>query len=545
MSDNLTRPALDLSTPQRARPGLIKTPRTLWPEVEVASKAAGWTREFLPRGKTFLGIEFDRNLIKFIRVTGPSLTEDVRFLKVKFLSENTDEEIHRVLREQMDEMGLKPGAHATISIPRHRVHAKVLRLPSHDTAELRQMAFFHLSNEMPIDTQQVVYDVRVVGRDEDGFARVMVVVAHKHEIRNYLDFCDRAGIIVDEVRLNIEAIYHSFLLFLKDLPELQSKCMALVDVDFSATNVIIINRDTLLFCRSVGRGVEDLMERMVGPQRQAEYDNWIDELSTGITDTIAVFNETESQPAVEHIALTGWLPRAENLTRSMEKCTGLPVTWFDLTMPLGHLDTSTNKATRQHWFSISTLLGMAGAREHELMNLLPDQEQKKRRRQNVTRRVVHAGFVVLYLVGMAAGALWYAGEQRLQLQSHLTEKVLALQPGVQTINTKKQAEKRLEEQLISTTPTAFLLAQLLEKLPPGVELRSVTFVRGEKFLVHGIASNLADVFNLPSTLATQTNLGEAVIISADKRQTRAQKQQIEFEMQVRLQKQSQAAEDGK
>lgn len=506
-----------------------------WSGAEFQNKASIWAHELLPKVHKFVAIEFDRNLIKFIQVNGPSVTDHVQFLKVKFLSSNQDEEIRKVLQDHLEEMELRKGTHVTISIPRHSVHAKVLRLPSHDAGELRKMAFYHLQNEIPIEPKEVVYDVRVIAREQNGYARIMVVIAHKRESKRYVELCESVGMVVDAIRLNIEAIYHSFLLFLKDFPDLQSKCMALVDVDFSATNVIIIDDDNLLFCRSVGKGMEDLMERMVGPQRLAEYDNWIEELSRGVTDTIAIFDQSGVNLPVGHIALTGWLPRVQNLTGKLEETLGVPVSWFDLTMPLGHLAGSEDKSTRHHWFSISTLLGMVGGRGHELMNLLPDEDRQQRRKRELIRGAVHAGLILLYMVLLIAGTARYALHQRHLVLAELNEKVVALQPRVRALHKRQQVEASLEKELVSTEATSFLIAQVLEKLPSSIELRSITFMRGEKVVVRGVARRLGDVFNLPQKLAVQPGLGETVITSADRRQRQGKEPEIEFEMQISLQ----------
>ncbi|MFQ5864140.1 MAG: pilus assembly protein PilM [bacterium] len=501
----------------------------------LSRKALDWTYELLPESRKFLAIEFDRNLVKFVLVDGRGVMEGVRYLKVKFLSSESDEEIRKVLRENLQEMGLKRGHRVTISIPRHSVHAKILRLPSHDTEELRKMAFYHLQKDIPLAFQEVVYDVRLIAREPDGYARIMVVMARKQAIKRYMKLCQSEGLVVDAIRLNIEAIYQSFLQFLEDLPAIDSKCMALVDVDFSATNVIIIDRGKFLFCRSVGKGVEDLMERMVGPHRSMVYDTWIDELSKGISDTIAIFEANSTDPPVEYIALTGWLPRVQNLTQKLMENLNVPVSWFDLMIPLGHFTETSTETAQHHWFSISTLLGMAGARDQNLMDLRPVEERQNRRRRDLIRQSIYTGLLLIYLLALVLGTAKFALHRRHLAVTNLEEKIVALRPQVEIVNKWQKLQQSLENQLGSTELTCALIAQLLEKLPSGVEISSLTFSRGERLLLRGVARDLASVFNLPQMLVQQPAFGEAVITSADRRQRPGKREEIEFEMKINLQ----------
>lgn len=499
---------------------------------ELPRKALNWSSELLPRSRKFLAIEFDRNLVKFILVEGNDIKEGVRFLKVKFLSSDDEEEIRKVLRENLQEMGLKRGHHVTISVPRHSVHTKILRLPSHDLKELRKMAVYQLQQEIPLPPQEVVHDFRVIAREPDGYARMMAVIARKHEIQRCMRRCQSEGLVVEAIRLNIEAIYHSFLQFLKDLPEIDSKCVALVDVDFSAANVLIIDRGNFLYCRSVGRGVGELMDCMVGPQRTIVYEKWTDELSQGVEDTIAVFNKSSLARQVEYIALTGWLPRRKDLTQKLNQNSNVPVSWFDLMLPFADSTAASSDAAMHHWFSVSTLLGMAGAHHQNLMDLRPVEEQQKHRQRDFVRRSFHTGLLLIYLLALIVGTAKFALHRRNLALAKLEQQIVALQPKVLAVHKWQKVQQTLQNKLGSTELTSVLIGQLLEKLPSGVELTSMTFLRGERLIVRGVATNLSDVFNLPPMLVQQLSFGDAVITSANRRQRQRKKEEIEFEMKI-------------
>ncbi|MFQ5605512.1 MAG: type IV pilus biogenesis protein PilM [bacterium] len=505
----------------------------------LSQKALQWTFELLPKSRKFVGIEFDRNLIKFILVDKRGVKNGVRLLKVKFLSSNHDDEILKVLRDHLQEMHLAPNQPVTISIPRHSVHTKILRLPSHDLKELRKMAMHQLQNDLPLPFQEIVFDISLIARENDGYARVMVVIARKRDIKRYQKLCKNAGLTVEAIRLNIEAIYQSFLRLGKEMPEIKSKCVALVDVDFSATNVIIIDSGKLLFCRSVGRGVEDLMERMVGVERHAEYDSWMDELSKGVAETNALFEANGVDARVEFVALTGWLPRVQALTRILQENLKVPVKWFDLMIPLGHFPQTDSDTIMQHWFSISTLLGMACSRDQNLMDLRLSGAQQNHKRRIIFRKSVYTSLLIFYILAVLTGTTKVALKKRQKVLLNLKHQIELLQPQVQAVNKSQQVQQLLQSQLGSTETTSAIIAQLLAKLPAGVELSSLTFLRGERLVVRGVAGKLADVFNLPNLLTSQLSFSEAVIASADRRKRSGKKEEIEFEVKITLSQNSQ------
>lgn len=502
--------------------------------ISISSRARALAQELLPNSRPFIGIEFDRSLIKLILVGGRGAKEHVRDLQVKFLSSEREEEIRMVLQEVLSAMGIKRGMYATISIPRHSVHAKVLRLPSHDREELRKMVTLHIQKDIPLPLQELVCDFRVVAREDEGYARVMVVFARRREVEHYLELCTSVGLKVEAIRLNIEATYQCFLQSLHRHPEFDAKCMALVDIDFSATNVLIMDRGDLLYCRSVGKGVGDLMERMVGPFRNAEHETWIDELSRGVADTIAIFQKNALGGPVEYIALTGWMPQVNKLTEIVMHNLNVPVCWFDPVVPSGPLTDASDGKALHHWFSISTLLGMAQGRHQNLMDLRPAEERRQQYRGDLMRKGLSTGLHVVCLLLLLFATVKFALHERNLAVTRLQEKFVALKPKVEYINKWDKVRQALQKQLGTPEHTSAVLGQLLDQLPPGIELNSLTFKRGEKLVVRGVGGSFADVFYLPTVLAGQPSFDKAIITSADRQERQGAKAVVQFEMRILL-----------
>ncbi|MFQ5772013.1 MAG: pilus assembly protein PilM, partial [bacterium] len=454
--------------------------------------------------------------------------------KVKYVASEQNEEIQRVLREILLESGLRRRVHVSISIPRHSVHVKILRLPSLNPDELRTMVGFQVQKEIPLPAQDVVHDFRIMTQEPQGYTQVMIVVARKRDIDRYIKICKTVGLRVDAVRLNIEAIYQFFLQAFRDNQNERAKCLSLVDVDFSATNIIVIERGNFLYCRSVGQGVGELIERMVGGQLAAVYETWSSELSQGVSDTITIFEKNDSGSRVEKVVLTGWLPRVQLLTQQLENHLKLPVSWFSSTIPTGHFYKSDTNTSMQHWFSISTLLGMARAQNTHLMDLRPLEERQNQHRHDLLRKVVYTCLLIVYLLALAGGSAKIAINKHRSALAQLQDKISDLRPQVQIVNKWQKVQKELKKQLGASELTSALVAQALEKMPSSVELSSITFSRADRILLRGRAGRLADVFDMPQIFAQQPDLGEAIITSANRRKKRGAKEMIEFEMKINL-----------
>lgn len=495
---------------------------------------------FAPAGNTwsneFVGIEFDRSLIKQIRVQRQGKQSNVRYLKVKFVSSEDDEKIKAVLKEHLLEMGAQSPIRATISIPRHRVHAKVLRLPSHEPQELHKMITNYLQKEIPLPEQEIVCDFSVVTREDEGYSLVLVIMARKKDIARYNRICQEVGITVEAVRLNLEATYHAFIQAYKPASDLQSECMALIDVDFSSTNMLVIHRGDLSFCRSLGHGVGELIDRIVDEQSAGEYESWIDELCEGVRNTIRQFETSFENPKIEYLVLTGWVPRMQTFVRRMQTNLNLLVDWFDPAISLRSLAETETSGVAHQWFSISALLGMAFSPPQEMMDIRPLEVRKQQKKQNTLRQLAVSGAIVLYLMALLLTVTAVSNSFRHDRIAALEAGIAQLRPKIRAVQQARQIHSTLNEQLGSSMPSAAIVAQVLALLPQEISLSSLTFTRGEQILLRGTGQSMVVVINLSNKLAYQSAIKKAMIRSASRFTEAGNKTMIAFEMQIELEK---------
>ncbi|RMF67168.1 MAG: hypothetical protein D6743_05295 [Calditrichaeota bacterium] len=221
----------------------------------------------------------------------------------------------------------------------------------------------------------------------------------------------------------------------------------------------------------------------------------------------------------------------QKLTHRLENNLSMPVSWFDLMIPLEQFGGTGDVGEFHHWFSISTLLGMTRARDDTLMDLRPEEERKRQRQRAFKRRLTGTALILLYIFALSVAAVKFSLHQRHGLLAQLQTEVAALRPKVQALKHLEEAEKRLRQQLGSTKRTSALLAELLQKLPPSVQLNSLSLYRGEKLLATGVSDRLDDVLSLPQLLDAQPDFDAVELTSVDRRQ-RNGRQEIYFEIKV-------------
>lgn len=437
------------------------------------------------------------------------------------------------LRDCMRELRLNPGVHATVMIPRHSVHAKTFRLPGQDPVELRKMVAFRLQNDLPLPTKEFVFGYRVVGQDDRGYTTVRVVMAWRAEIERYLRLCKKAGLVVDAIRLNAEATFLTFQRLSPAFSELGWDCVALVDVDFSASNVLIIEGSGLRISRSVGQGISGLMHRMSEESPSVVFEEWVDELAVGVADTIRLFRREGTESHVGHLILSGWLPRVEEVTQRLKEQLHLPISRFDPTIPLRVFDEESRKALQNRWFSTSALLGLGDSVSQDLVDLRPPEELQIRRRRDMVRSGAMTGFLCLYLLGLFLALVQIGIGRRKAVAADLQARVTALQPQMERVARWRRVRQTLRKELGEREKTAVQIARLFEAIPRDVELSSLTFSRGRRMVIRGAGSKLEDLLTMTQRLSRQPSFGEATIGSADRR-LRDGKEIIEFELTVGL-----------
>ena len=151
--------------------------------------------------KILTALEFNSATIRVCRSVARAGTRDVTHC-FSFSARESEPETPQKIRQQFKKHGLKSG-HVILMLPRYIAISRLLRLPSTQGEELKEMVRLRVLREsLGIKPEEIVYDWRVVGQDKEGYTLVSVFVAQKERIKNYLAVLAKAGMSAELVTLN-------------------------------------------------------------------------------------------------------------------------------------------------------------------------------------------------------------------------------------------------------------------------------------------------------------------------------------------------------
>jgi hypothetical protein len=106
------------------------------------------------------------------------------------------------IRKEFKDHGL-PIKDVVLALPRYAAASKLIRLPSIDREEIKEMVRLQISREsFGASLENIVYDWHRIGFDKDGYALVSVFLMQKETIRRYICILDKAGLFTRKITLN-------------------------------------------------------------------------------------------------------------------------------------------------------------------------------------------------------------------------------------------------------------------------------------------------------------------------------------------------------
>ena len=136
-----------------------------------------------------------------------------------------------------------------INIPRHLVTASFIEIPSVDDHEISKMVSMESIKHLPYTDEKIVYGYRIIEKREDGYSRVLLVVAQGATISNFVNILNNAGIFeIGSLSLSSEAL---FLWHLLTKDGQKSENVMLVNIDSGHIDIDVVEDDKLVKLKGV------------------------------------------------------------------------------------------------------------------------------------------------------------------------------------------------------------------------------------------------------------------------------------------------------
>ena len=160
-----------------------------------------------------------------------------------------------------------------VSLPRNFVTVRNLHLPSNDEEEINKMISLHITRIVPHKIEEVAFSYRISGKDSIGHQRITLAVAHNELMKRQLNLLHNCGLLVDQITLSSHCVWEYIRKTFKG--ELSPQELHMIfDIDLNFADLMIFNKDDLLFSRSVSLKDQETfsdsgMKRLLGEVRQA------------------------------------------------------------------------------------------------------------------------------------------------------------------------------------------------------------------------------------------------------------------------------------
>ena len=358
-------------------------------------------------------------------------------------------------------------------IPACQCTTKYAVLPSADPAEIEKMLEFELPNIVPYNTQPWTWDFSIVGQQEDGASKVLIVLSPlsiiDRYIRNLLSLGIKPGVIT------VSAMFYSLLRNRdKTLLELNPSGYFCLNEDYLDFFVIENRQVTFLrgarlkgkFCENT-RLVEAEIQRSLSMVKEHRFAN--------CPDRFFAINTNNS---------------TANFVKIVEKVAGVSVEEIEFATLYNEHSSIIDRLT-----TISSDDYLSSASEKAQISLLPMILKQKHRRRNKRRQmalhVLKVCFVLLLAFLCLKTSIW----RKSRLLERYEQKLSAISPMAEKLQFLQQQLDIIQSQLQGNVSTLDIVSELYRVLPKDITVHYLSIEHEKKITTRAQAKLLSQAFD--------------------------------------------------
>lgn len=494
-----------------------------------------------------VSLEIDSGCIKVVQMRlkrgGKIVVDKAAVCELKYFK---FEEVPHIIAEFLKKNGINK-RHVISCFPRNLSTIRFMNLPSTDAKELNEMVAFQAIKQVPYSKEDMIADYEVISLTHEGYSNVMIVIVRRNVICQHLDAIESAGFVTDRIDINSQAILRTYL-FLKGLEEKTEEqppdsprpspdiatAVALVDVDYTHTNIQIMNGDTLLFSRGIPLGVMHLILKEKKFQVESANINWQSELMDELSRSFAVFSREQSTVSIGKIVLSGGINNFHHIERNIRSRFLVPVEVLNLTEKIAGL-AAFNGALKINDKEVSLMapVGLLLPGYGRTIDMIPEDEKEHRKnRLRMAKAVVAASLLAgIILTGMFN--FYVEISRKNAFITDLNNKLNEVAPKVKKLESMRTKISIIEGQVRQDRMSLDFLRELYRVIPDKICLTAFLYDESKYIVIKGTANTMADVFDLIPKLE-ESDYFEKVSSRGVKRRKVGDKEVVDFEIQCPL-----------
>ncbi|MDD5072491.1 MAG: pilus assembly protein PilM [Candidatus Omnitrophica bacterium] len=465
--------------------------------------------------KTKTAIEIRESEIKVIQISVSGPAAAIEACVSEAVPSNDVKAASEALSKILKNFNIKP-KETVLVIPRQSVTTKTLSLPSHDPAEIEEMAGFQAIKQIPYPKEEITYGVSPIETTAEGYSKVMLVICHKDMVERPLEVMRSCGFSPSKVTLSSIGILN----WLRMDPDFMARAGAapviVVECDKSATDIVIADKEKVIYTRGL----------TFGSGGGADY---IERLKEEITRTLVTFEKESLTLKPVKAVFTGYLPGMEAHKESLENAMGIKVEFRDAfkVFPSGVPERSRPFTSTG---SFASLIGNAAGPDR--VDLLPGRFKVARSvkiRRNEAMVSLSLAAAVLILLSLVVVNKLHQKEELLRVLELRLKKTA---PSAQEIGRKKELADIVRSESSQRARPLLILNEFYRIAPPSINLALYKYDEG-RVDIKGTSSALSEVFRFVKLLDDSPYFENVEVKYAAKRKT-PQAEFVDFEISCPL-----------
>ena len=402
-----------------------------------------------------------------------------------------------------------------LNIPRHLVTVRFLKIPSTDDQEINKIIKIESIKHLPYTDEEAIYGYKIIERLEDGYSRVLLVIAQAGIINNFINILNNAAVSgIKSLSLSSEAL---FLWYMLAKEGREDETVMVVNLDSDHIDMDVIEKDKLVFTRGITYSAGD-------PQKMHKIAS-----ETGIS--ISTYQKESSKP-VDRIILTGANGEIENSRAFLARELKLPVEIIDQTknMPI---DEDVKAAEGN--VSFAGLLGLCLKSGDAEISLLPESAREETRLILSKNNLITAIVLSILLITVSFGIFIKKLHDKNVYSSIINAELKKMEPKVAATKKMMKDIGIIRETMAKKPLAVDIVAEIYGITPGGISLNMLDFESGKSITIRGSAQALNDVFKYVTILENSPYFEGVKVKYANKRMVE-NREMADFEIDAFLTK---------
>ncbi len=444
---------------------------------------------FFSKGKTVIGVSFNKNILKIVCLKiGANKLEIVSLFShnIVGLKENN---IAQVIREHIDSLKYKKFDIVNI-LPTDTVITKSIEIPSTDPQEIKEIVNLQASRHTPYSREEIIVDYLSIGDYKGNYTKILLVIIVRSYIKKQLEIFEKAKININTIVLAQEAVAKVIPKML-DL-DTNNFPVCIVHIDDHSSDFIVILKRKPIYARNIPIGIQNLLKG-----ERAEYKSkFLEEIKM----SIEAYQTESIEKTPDEFILTGLVEELRNWEKSLSDILHMNVKvlpyFSKFTISKSIMETTSKS---EYLAYLNVIMPLLAWKDVEI-DLLPEEIKLKLSFEEKSKEMIKTGVLILGV--LILGISIFVSEivfKKIYFQE-LNKKYSFLDKEINEIKEKAVRINLIEENLHNSEYFLNLLADFHEIVPSFLQIIDINFNNKINFSVKGTAASMATVFTFVDSM---------------------------------------------